>query len=758
MNFPSGAAAENSQPQHKQLLVDEPIQDEEKLELLEYWRSIVKRKKEILALGTIVALLAAAIVFVLTPIYRATATVMVEASKSKVVSIEDVYSGMSQNKEYFQTQVEILKSREVAIKAIIATKLWDYPEFDPRTKEEGLLAGIKSSLGIGEPPPEWNDQTLADAIYENFDKKLSVQPIRLSQLINISFDSESPQLSAKVANAMAKAYIENDLDTRYEMTQQATNWLQERLGGLRGKLADAERALQEYREKQGIVDIKDVAQAGAGMEIEAIQSRLIDARIARTQAENTYRQIKNTKKGQDLTTNPLVLRNPLVADALRQMSDAQRTLNDLSQRYGTEHPKYISAAQMLQSAKDNLQDKVAMVVDSITREYEAAVAAEQALSSTLAQSKGSVQNINRKEFELNVLEREVESNREIYDTFLKRAKETSASTDIQSPVARIVDPATPPERPAKPKKMQIIAIALFLGLFLGALVALLIDRLDNTLKTSEDVELRLRQPLLTTLPLIDEKELEGLSMARLFDEKPDSIYSEAIRTARTSVLLSAIDQPNRILLVTSSVPGEGKTTFAVNIAQAHAHTKKTLLIDADMRRPMVARSLDLVGGGKGLSNLVAGTSTLAECLQSLPGSPLSVMGSGTVPPNPLELLLSDRFKKTLEDLSKEFEIIVIDSPPIELVSDAMVIASLSTSAIYVVKAMETPFQLVRKGLLKLKRADAPILGVVLNRLDFEKADRYYGEYSGYSKHGGYGYKSTYGSLGTTYGATASQDS
>jgi capsular exopolysaccharide synthesis family protein len=227
-------------------------------------------------------------------------------------------------------------------------------------------------------------------------------------------------------------------------------------------------------------------------------------------------------------------------------------------------------------------------------------------------------------------------------------------------------------------------------------------------------------------------------------DSPNSLYSEAIRTARTGVLLSSVDLSTRIVLVTSTVPGEGKTTFSSNLALAHAFTQKTLLIDADMRRPTIARAHGLDVNAAGLSELVAGTATLEDCLQRVEGSNLVVIGSGVIPPNPLELLHSERFSQTLDALSRSFEMIVIDSPPVELVSDALVLAAKATGVIFVTKAQSTPLPMVRKALQRLRRADGHIMGVVVNALDFSKAEKYYGEYSGYGKHG-------YGTYGSAYG-------
>jgi len=537
---------------HKQISLHDPDDATTKIDLVEYWRSVTKRKWPILSFGLVIALLAAVIVFVITPIYRGTTIVLIEANKSKVLSIEDVYSGITQNREYFQTQVEIIKSREVAIRTIQTLKLWDYPEFDPRSKGDNLIEEWLGKLGVTDDleGQDWTDNSLADAIYLKFSKKLTIEPVRLSQLAKISFESNSPALAALVANTVARTYIENDLDARYKMTKQASGWLQERLASLKSKLDESERNLQNYREKAGIVDVKSAAQSGAGKQIEEVTQRLVETRLRRAEAENSFNQIKSVGKNGDYSSLPAVVRNNNVSDALKAQAEAERTMSEVSQRYGFEHPKYVAAEATLKSARENVKRQVESVVGSVTREYEVAVGTERALEATLSNARGNIQNLNRKEFELGVLEREVDSNRQIYDMFMTRAKETNVSGDLQTAVARIVDPAVVPIKAVKPQKPQIIAVAFVLGLFVGVLVSLLLDRLDNTIKTTEDVEAKLKAPLLTTLPLLEKGDTDRVASARLFLDNPKSIYSEAIRTARTGVLLSAIDLPNRILLVT----------------------------------------------------------------------------------------------------------------------------------------------------------------------------------------------------------------
>jgi capsular exopolysaccharide synthesis family protein len=452
-----------------------------------------------------------------------------------------------------------------------------------------------------------------------------------------------------------------------------------------------------------------------------------------------------------------VLNSGQVSDAKRQATEAARRLADVSQRYGKEHPKYLQAESDSKAANDNLQRQIDLVVAGIDHEYERALSTEKTLKNSLATARGSVQNINRKEFELGKYEREVDANRQMYDMFMKRAKETNVAGDLQSTVARVVDPAAVPGGPIKPKKALIIAVALVMGTLVGVMLALLMEALDNTVKNTEDVEQRLKQPLLTVLPMLSKKDAMRGTSGHLVIDSPNSLYSEAVRTARTGVMLSSVDLTSRIVVVTSSVPGEGKTTFASNLALAHAFTQKTLLIDADMRRPSVARAHGLQTNAVGLSEWVVGTAKLSECLQIVPGSNLSVIGSGVIPPNPLELLHSERFSQALKGLRSHFEMIIIDSPPVELVSDALVLASQSDGIIFVTKAQSTPAPMVRRALQRLRRAEGHIMGVVLNALDFNKAEKYYGEYSGYGKYGQSSYGSAYGSAyGSSYDSKTSK--
>ncbi len=713
------------------------ISEEQKLELLDYWRSVVKRKWAILALGVAVALVATVLALTLTPVFQASTTVLIESSKAKVVSIEEVYS-MGQAREYYQTQLEILKSRDVAERTVRTLKLWEHPALDPRRADAGWRDQAMALLGVGnvEKKADWTEEELAKEVLISVMEGLRVTPVRGSQVVNLQFESTDAKLAAQVLNTVAKEYIDGERDERYSMTQQVSRQLQERLADLREKLSKSERALQAYREQRGIVALGTNQQGVAGQAIGETLKSLSEAQGKRASLEGEYQQARAA--GVDYASIPTVARSPLVAQAQSAVSAGQAKLAELQQTLGSAHYKVQQADAELTELRATLRRQQIAAVQVLTREYEAARTTEQTMAAALNTARGAVQTVNREEFELAVLDREYQSNRQLYEMFMSRAKETNLAGNIQPSMARVIDKAVPPAVPIKPNKRQIVLVALVLALLAGAIASVLLDRLDNTIKGGDDAEQRLRLPVLASLPIVGNQDRP--MMAKLFLTDAHSHFAEGIRTARTGVMLSNLDATKQTLLVTSTLPNEGKTTVSVNLAIAHAQSKRTLLVDADMRRSQVGRALGLPRAAKGLTNLMAGTATVQQCTQLVPDTQLWVMSVGDLPPNPLELLLSNRFREVLAELGEEFEMIIIDSPPVELVSEALVLAPLVTSTVLVVKAMSTPAPLVRKSLTRLQRAGGRMLGVVVNQLDFAHSQKYYGEYgsSTYS-YGTYGY-------------------
>jgi succinoglycan biosynthesis transport protein ExoP len=717
--------------------------------IVEYWRAISKRRWSIVGLTVVVAILTMLVVSSMRPMYRSTVTLLIEQGKSKVVSIEEVYSQGLIQREYYQTQVEILKSDELARKVVQKLKLTSHPDYDPNQVPPSWIDRI-IGLSASEAPTKLGDDETLKNVVGKVTRNMQVQLVRNSQLVQIKFVSPDKELAARVPNALAETYIESDLDSRMGMTQKASEWLRERMGELRGKVDSSEKALQEYRDRERIVDAKGLALSGASRQLEELTRSLVEARQKRAEAEAAYSMVQQIRTGRtqvSFDSVPAVLRQPLVQRMKEQEAEADRKLSDAAKRYGPEHPRMIQARAELEAAKESTRKQVEIVVAGLAKEFEAARANEAAVERALAQSKTDIQGINRKEFQLGVLEREVQQNRNLYDMFVGRLKETSAAGNLQSTIARVVDPATVPSTAFAPNKGQIVGVAAVVTLILAAMLALLLDRLANTLNSTGDVEHRLGVPALGILQKIKGFPKKGFVSELAFFNDTQSTFAEAVRTVRTSVLMSALDDPHKIVVITSSVPEEGKTTLSFNLACALGQVKKVLLVDGDLRRPKIGKLVARDSRAPGLADLVAGQAQVSQCVFFDERGGIHILPAGTVPPNPLELLSSKRFQDVITKLKEAFDIVLIDSAPLQLVSDAQVLSQFASSVIYVVKADATPYQVAQNGIKKLRRVDASILGVVLNQLDLEKAEKYYGEYSGYKSYKGYskrGYTRTYG--------------
>ena len=742
-----------------------PPEAEEGIDLLALGHTLYRHKLSILLLTLLVVMVTTLVVYRQTPIYQAETSLMIERKAGKVVSIEQIYNPEGSNNEYLQTQFELIKSRSLAERVVRELGLTEHPEFDPRQRPaptfdwRGWLGALELSRWLPvtrpadlRPPEEPAEQRIFEGVVSTFLSRVSVAPKRNTQLVTIEVEMADPVLAAKAANALAQGYIDSQFEARLGMSQAAAGWMSDRLAELKTALETSEQRLQDYREEQNLVDVAGVASL-SGQELSQIGTRMVEADRELASIENQYQQIETMKGAgwERQATVPAVLSDAMVQQFRAEVARARAKVEELSGRYGPKHPTMIAARTDLNSATANLRTQVEQKVASIERNYQLAKANVESLRSSFNANREEIQTISRKEFKLKELQREAETNRTLYETFMTRLKETTATADIDTPVARIVDRAMVPKSPARPQKGRIITIAALLALLAGIGLALLRERLDNRVRGPEDVEAKLGLPSLGILPL--KKKLERTAMARLYLDDADKRFSEAVRTIRTGVVLSGLDNPHKIIVVTSSVPGEGKTSLTTNLAFALGQLERVLLVEADMRRPTFTRIFGFTPGAPGLANLVAGTVPLGEVIQRL--DPIDILPCGTVPPNPLELLSSQRFAQLLDELGETYDRILIDSAPVEAVSDALVLASQASSVIYVIKSDTTPLPIIARGLRRLWQHKAPLAGVVINQVDVHKAARY-GSYGGYYRgyyrgyYGGYG-RGGYGGYYDHYG-------
>ena len=716
----------------------------EVIDLGHYWNVVRRQLKKIIALAIVMTLISILVVFSLTPKYSATTTLLIEASESKVVSIEEVYGLSGTNSEYFLTQFEILKSRDMAKRVVEKLELVKSAEFNPYHAHNKKGFSLKAFIfgGSNEAPSE------ADVINKTTDafwESVSISPVRKTQLVKISVMSESPSMAQQAANALANAYIESQLEAKVGLTQQASEWLTDRMSGLKLRLNESEKKLQDFREQNNLVDVKGVSTLVA-TELKQITEKLVDARSIRLEVQSSYEQLKGLKEltYDSLSSLQVILANPLIERLRENQSKAELKVAELSKRYGPKHPKMIAAQSDLDAVTESVVAQMKNLATGIENNFATAKSKEASLLKSLEITKSKMRDINRTEFALGEYVRAAKGDRALYETFFKRIRETSATGDLQTANARIIDGAVVPEHPVKPKKKLIVALVLVVSLMFGIALAFLLDALDSTVKNADDIDHKIGFSLLGIVPLIiknkeqgDEKGEEKTAAVRAFVHGDHHGFKESIRTLRTGLTLATLETPAQCLLFTSSVPGEGKTTTSVNLATAYGQMEKTLIIDADMRRPTLAKQLSLPLGSKGLSNAVAYPDTLDESIHTIEDLNIDVMPSGIIPPNPLELLASKNFEQILKTLRSRYQRIIIDSPPMGAVSDALYLSSLTDGAIYVIKADATKDKLIKSGLARLDDSNARILGVVLNQLDTEKESRYGASYGGYYDTYGY---------------------
>ncbi len=715
---------ENEGSSATQKMGSEGQTDKKKIDPRILWATFNKHKLLIIGLTLLFGSLATLMVPSFKPIYHSAALLLIELDKPNIIAIEEVAGG-ELTATYFQTQLKILKSRVLSEKVVEKLDLMSHPAFQPPPKENkgGWRSWLPGSL-LPDPeiPPPPTFEERKKTVVEKMREGLSIGPLKDSQLVQISFESSHAPLTSTIPNTLADIYIESDLEAKLAMTNKATSWLTRRLDELRKKVTQSEQELQNYIEGQGLVDVEGVKTLAA-KQIEETAGDLVKARLDLAKVENLYKQVR-ALRGQPpnaFESIPAILNNPLVQGVKGTELEAENKLSELSERYGPKHPKIQAAIAELKTAKANTARQIQHVVSGITNEYKLALANVKILKQAFEENKQKIQEINRKEYKIGVMKREIAVNRQLYDMFLTRFKETDASQDVQalqSTVGRIVEPALVPSKPENPNKRgQMIIMSWLLSFIFASLIAFLLEMLDNTIKINRDVEQKLGLPVLGNLPKLTINQTEQFKPRWMFLNEPQSLFSEAVRTLRTGIMLSGLDSTRKILLVTSSIPGEGKTTLAINQALALGQVEKTLLIEGDMRRPSIAKSWGLSSNAPGLSELVAETQKFDKCIYqiSIKGS-VDIIPCGARPPNPLELLSSSRFKEVLDQLSQEYKYIIIDSAPTTLVSDSLVLARHANEILYVIEANTTGLQIIREGLQRLRQIKGTVCHIVLNQV------------------------------------------
>jgi len=687
--------------------------DEDEIDLLEYWKILRDRKWLIAAVTGGVMALALVLTLLTTPIFQASSTLQIDRETIKVVDVGGLTPAESPyDEDFYQTQYELLQSRALALRVIQDLKLVDNPEFkDDEAPAKGAIAKGPITL-------QSRERALVDAVLGG----LTIEPVRNSRLVKIDYDSANPALAARIANAWGQAFIASNLERRLDATSYARKYLEERLTQLKNRLEDSEKQLVQFATAEQIVSVGEDKPSLSAQNLSDLNASLAQAQDARIKAEAQWAQ---ASAGSGLGI-PEVVANPLI-QKLRE----NRTViaAEYQEKLKTFQPDYPDM-QRLQGQMDEIDRQVAGEIEniraSIKAQYDAAKAQETLLTSRIGGLKGDVLDLQDRSIQYNILKREANTNRELYDSLLQRYKEIGVAGNVGTNNISVVDEAEVPEHRHSPRLSLNLAVGMLLGLFAGVLAAFLLHYLDRSIHSPRMLEGLTHRPVLGVIPRLT----DGMTPAQASADLR-SPFSEAYRSVRTGLQFATTHGLPRTLLVTSPSAGEGKTTSAMELAHNISQLgKRVLIVDADLRNPSLHR-LFSVDNQVGLSNILAGASDARTAVQKTREPNLSVMTSGPLPPSPPELLAGDALPELLERLRGEFDIIVLDGPPVLGLADAPLLAHRAEATLLIAAAEATRGDALRGALQRLLAAHAHVLGTLLVRFDLKNKGEGYG-YGGYT--------------------------
>ncbi len=672
------------------------------VELREYWRILVKYRKLLVAIVLGFLVVSLIIAFTRTPLYTATARLRIGSYDPVLPSaqVEDILQQRTRESNFMETQVRELESR-----SLVARILQDEQFFKV----------------FGEDKAE-----LDERIIKKYLDSVKINPVRRTSLVDIQVTLKDPSLAATIANAHVDSFIEWTRDSRVEQQSRGIQYLKTQAGELRNKVASLEREMAQYAEDNSIVALNKDENITA-QKLSRLNQLLTDATAKRIVAEKTYEEAlaghEAGKSGvEDQSTQSL----------RTELGRLEAEYRQLGEKFTGEYPRMKQLSSQIAGLKNSIDGQQGQIITGLKAKMEAARSEEAQLKEELELQKSQAFELSRSTVQYNILNRELETSRELLDSILKQIKELSVSVESNASNISVVDYALSPLSPSYPRKTLFVAIGLILGVVVAVASAFLLSYIDNTVKTPEELTQFLRLPSLGVIPSFslekseEESNLPALKKDVVFLKDPKSLASEAYRTIRTGILLSQAGEAPRTILITSAQSGEGKTTTALNLAACLASSGgRVALIDADLRRPNVLKTLEGENSGKGLVELLTGQAKLDDVLRTDVLKRVSIISSGRVPPNPAELLGSEEMSSLLNSLSEHFDYVLIDCPPVLPVTDSVILSRIVDGVVLVVKGGATPKKVVFDAKKRLSSVGSQILGVVLNDVNILGGDYYY---------------------------------
>ena len=715
--------------------------------LREYLRVLLKRKWIIIA--CVVGIFAAVAIASLrqTPVFDAVGRIAINKADSNLVTFKDSMPVM----DYYDptdldTETRILQSDILALQVIRQLNLDKRPEYGGQSAPQPNLVA----------DPLQNDSKRTTALLGGFKGNLKVSLIPNTRIIEIHYRSTDPTLAASVVNTLAATYVEQNFKTKFESTMQASDWLSKQLVDLQMKVETSQEKLVRYQKEHEILGI-DEKQNIITQKLDELNKELTSAESERMEKEAIYRMTQTGDPdavASAVTSAPVATlagtgSSPLLDKLHQQQADLKIQVAELSTQFGPAYPKVAQLNSQLKEIENQIQVETRKAVDHLRGQYQTALQRETMLRAALEKQKQEANRLNENAIDYTLLKRDVDSNRQLYEGLLEKLKQAGVTAGLKSNNFRIVDPARSPNAPVEPNIPRNLLFALVLGVSSGVGLAFLLEGMDNTVRTTEQAQMISALPSLGMIPLGSKSRNNGTGIGRLAltssrevvelvtQVRPQSQMAESYRALRTSLLLSSLGGPPKVIMVTSARPQEGKTTTAINSAIVLAQKGvRVLLVDADLRRPSVHKTLGM-GPRSGLSNVLTGNATLEQAISPSPILPnLFILTAGSPPPNPAELLASSNMKDVLDELREQFDHVVIDTPPTLSVTDAVVLSPRVDAIVLVIRSGQTTKQALRRARDILMQVNAHVTGVLLNAVDLTSPDYYYyyeyqGKYSQY---------------------------
>ena len=700
----------------------------------EYIRVLAKRKWVIFSCVAAIFAVVAIASLKMTPIYEANGSIAINKPDSTL----NFQNSATFSLDYYDpteldTEVKILQSDLLALQVIKELNL---------DHSGGPNGRAPSSLELT-PDPLQVDSAHLSSVIGGFKGSLRVALSPNTRIIEVHYRSGDPQMAANVVNTLMQTYVENNFKSRFESTMQASDWLNKQLVDLQMKVETSQEKLVRYQKEHEILGM-DEKQNITTAKLDELNKELTSAESERMDKEAFYRLVESgdpdaiASSAGGIETGSAQSASALLESLRAKQAELHIQTADLNTQFGPSYPKLAQLNNQLKEIDTQIQGEMKKIASKVRGQYMTALQRENMLRDALEKQKQEANKLNESAIQYNILKRDSESYRQLYEGLLQRMKEAGVSAGLKSNNFRIVDTARVPNGPIEPNIPRNLGFALVLGLMSGVGLAILLEGLDNTVRTTEQAQTISGLAPLGMIPLGSKGIREGSTGKRLAlaasneavelitQVRPQSQMAESYRALRTSLLLTNLGAPPKVIMVTSALPQEGKSTTSINCAIVLAQKGvRVLLIDADLRRPSIHKTLGM-GPRSGLSNVLTGSTTLQQAITRTPILPnLHVLPAGTPPPNPAELLASTNMKDVLAQLREEYDHIVLDTPPTLSVTDAVVLSPRADAVVLVIRSGQTTKQALRRSRDVLMQVNAKVSGVLLNAVDLSSPDYYY---------------------------------